>query len=137
MDDGYANGEYRSMEPPVVTQFASPPEPTMHSSDATITISAMEPELPEARLVNVYSQSITPVSYQGDDPIVKFDILFSVSCTCPDSGNVSTYQVVKRIGVDRQKLAQQAKESVPITVVEARKPNGGVPTSRFKTLAGL
>lgn len=129
-DDAYANndyaGDYRSAEPPQVSQLP----------DSTITIGA--PSIVEdPKLITIYTQSITPVSYQGDDIIRTFDIVFSVSCTCPETGNLSTYQVVKRIGVDRVKMAQDARNGVPISIVESKKPGPHISTADVKKLCGL
>jgi hypothetical protein len=134
MDDGYADGGYTTMSPPQVFQL-----PTVTTPDATpdpsITIGAPT-STADMKNVYVYANSINPVSSMGDDPIVAFDVVFSVSCTCPD-GTTKTYQVVKRIGVDKMKMAADAESTTPISIVEAKKPNGGYSTSRAKILAGL
>lgn len=87
--------------------------------------------------VSVYANSINPVSYMGDSAIVSFDVVFSVACTDPSTGSISTFQVVKRIGVDKMKMAHDAQMTTPISIVEAKKPTVMGTTERFKMLAGL
>ena len=113
------------------------------SPDGSIAIGApaaapgMDP-----KSVYIYANSINPVSSMDDSNIVAFDIVFSVSCSCPDTGTASTYQVVKRIGIDKMKMADAAKSTTPISIVEAKQPEPPKPslrmsTDRFKALAGL
>jgi hypothetical protein len=126
MEDGYASGGYAPVEPQVTTM-----------PDASITVSSV-PEPADPSLVSAYAQSISPVTYQGGDAIAKFDVVFSVACTCPDSGNLSTYQVVKRIGIDRAKIGQEARNNVPVSIVEAAREHGfHLSTADTKKLAGL
>lgn len=83
--------------------------------------------------ITVYSNNITPVAYNPDDTINAFDIVFSVQVV--EGSEVKTYQVVKRIGIDKVKLAQQAQFSTPITVVESKKPS--INTKNWRRIAGL
>lgn len=83
--------------------------------------------------ITVYSNNITPVAYNPDDTINAFDIVFSVQIT--EGNGTKTYQVVKRIGIDKVKLAQQAQSSTPITVVESKKPSINV--KNWRRIAGL
>lgn len=91
--------------------------------------------------VYVYANSINPVSSMGgDSTIVAFDIVFSVSST-DHVGTVCTHQVVKRIGIDKMKMFNDAKMSTPISVVEAKKPapkeESRISSDRIKALAGV
>jgi len=133
MDDSYANGGYAAMD--TSSQVVSLPAVPM--TDTGISISAPVSTSP-VKNVTVYANSINPVSYGNDDPIVAFDVVFSVGIVCPDSGATKTYQVVKRIGVDRMKMATDAESTTPVSIVEAKKPMiEGMSTARFKHLAGL
>lgn len=87
--------------------------------------------------VTVYANSINPVSSMGStgSPVVAFDVVFSVGINCGE-GQCKTYQVVKRIGIDKCKMAADAESSTPVSIVESKKP--GVDTAkRFRILAGL
>ena len=94
--------------------------------------------------VYVYAGSITPVSSEPGSAIASFDVVFSVSCMDP-SGTTSTHQVVKRIGVDKMKMANDAKMTTPISIVESEKPAQkaeqpsiiSASRDRLKALAGL
>jgi len=70
--------------------------------------------------ITVYAGNISPVSYNDTDPIACFDVVFTVGLNC--EGASKTYQVVKRIGIDKCKLAMQASSGAPVSVVEAIKP---------------
>ena len=83
--------------------------------------------------ITIYSNNITPVAYNPDDTINAFDIVFSVQIA--EGVGTKTYQVVKRIGIDKVKLAQQAQSSTPITVVESKKPF--INTTNWRRVAGL
>jgi len=130
MDDSYADGGYATMVSLPATPISTP-----DSTVTTVTSSA------PVKNVTVYAQSINAVSYGDDDPIVAFDCVFSVGIVCPDTGSTKTYQVVKRIGVDRQKMAADAESTTPVSIVEARKPEEKgkflTNTARLRALAGL
>ena len=131
MDDSYADGGYSSM-------VGLPADMSITSQDPTV-IPAVLPTS-SVKNITVYANSISAVSYSDDDPIVAFDVVFSVGTVCPESGTTKTYQVVKRIGVDREKMACDAQTSTPVSIVEAKKPlkeGRGISTARFKALAGL
>lgn len=116
MDDGYANDGHATMAIEL-------PSVTTSVGDQSMTIGApmANPGLDPAT-VTVYAESINAVSYGGDSTVVAFDVVFSISCVCPESGRTESYKVVKRIGVDKMKLANDAKSSVPVSIVEAKAP---------------
>ncbi len=141
---------YTSISPPQVTELPSLPlaapytDTETDGADVSITIGSIQEPDPEPATISVYATSITPAMYSNDSPVVAFDVVFAVGITCPTSGNIETYQVVKRIGVDRQKLAVAAKASTPVSIVEAKQPKReladigvGASTARLKALAGL
>lgn len=109
------------------------------TKDSDVTIGQVTHDIrPEN--VYVYANSINPVSSMGESTIVSFDVIFSVSCTDPDGGTTSTHQVVKRIGVDKMKMVNDAKMSTPISIVETKTPTKtpmGLTTARIKALAGI
>jgi len=91
--------------------------------------------------ITVYSQSITPVSYnENAGSVAAFDIVFSVGINCGE-GVTKTYQVVKRIGIDKVKLACDAECSTPVSIVETKsdalKEEAAAQRRRFRRLAGL
>jgi len=94
----------------------------------------------DSACITVYPESITPSgAYDEKSPVCSFDIVFSVGIR---EGDVSkTYRVVKRIGVDKCKLACDAECSTPISVVEdktkAQQTAALVTAKRFRVLAGL
>lgn len=91
--------------------------------------------------ISVYAHSINPTSYMGDDNIASFDVIFSISITDQATGSITTHQVVKRIGVDKMKMAYNAKMTTPVSVVEAKKPapkeESRISSDRIKALAGV
>lgn len=116
----------------VTTDDGDPPESSNNGAHKDID--------PES--VYVYANSINPASTAGDGNMVAFDVIFSVSMSTPDTGTSHTFQVVKRICVDKMKMAHEAKMSTPVSVVESVKPEPekfamNVSTARFKQLAGL
>ena len=121
-------------------QVELPPVPiTSDTVGDSIAIGTPMASQQDARRITVYANNISPVSYNDDDPVVAFDVVFSVGIAC-DDGSTKTYQVVKRIGVDRKKIAADAESTTPVSIVEAKKPlkeNHNYSTARFKTLAGL
>jgi hypothetical protein len=117
---------------------------TPHHDDAydadydDIAIGAPAADL-DCKNISVYANSITPVSYGAVDTVAAFDIVFSVGVNCGDS--TKTYQVVKRIGIDKSKLAATAQSSMPVSIVEAKsaalKEEAAATAKRFRRLAGL
>lgn len=112
------------------------------SPETAVTIGAPAPATVDPTTVTVYANSINPISYSGDSTgIAAFDVVFSVGLACAD-GSCKTYQVVKRIGIDKCKIAAEVENSTPVSIVEAKveetsnqKINETV--SRARRLAGL
>lgn len=90
--------------------------------------------------ISVYAESITMSgAYDTESPICTFDVVFNVGIR---EGEVSkTYRVVKRIGLDKVKLACDAECSAPVSIVEEktqeRKAEAAATAKRFRILAGL
>jgi hypothetical protein len=114
---------------------------TDDSPDGSIALSNPVSNTMDPSSVYVTANSINAVSYVNDSTIVAFDVVFSVSCVEPDSGATKTYQVVKRIGVDKMKMVNDAKVTTPVSVVEAKAPavqqESVMTAARIKALAGI
>jgi hypothetical protein len=116
MEIGYTGGDFTD-DQVVSLPMAMPADV---SADPSVVIGAPQSEA-ELSQISVFAQSINAVSYQQDSPIAAFDVVFSVSIINSE-GCAKTYQVVKRIGVDRMKIAQDAESSTPVSIVEAKQP---------------
>lgn len=91
-------------------------------------------------VVSVYAESITSSgSYDPESEVCTFDVVFSVGIREGDTSK--TYRVVKRIGVDKVKLACDAECSSPVSIVEhateAKKALAAAQAKRFRQIAGL
>ena len=92
------------------------------SMDTSIAIGTPASPTPCER-ITVYAQSITPTEFSGgSNPVAAFDVVFSVGIQC-DDGTCKTFQVVKRIGVDKCRIASEVENSTPVSIVEDKKPN--------------
>lgn len=90
--------------------------------------------------ISVYAESISASgSYDPESPVCTFDVVFSVGIREGDCSK--TYRVVKRIGIDKVKLACDAECSTPVSVVEekseTRKAEATATARRMRILAGL
>lgn len=121
-------------EPISIAQLSLPITTPDSTPDDAIAMGTPVPPVEEKR-ISVYANGIREVSFDLDDPVAAFDVTFRVCVVQGDT--TKTYQVVKRIGVDKLKIANDAETTTPISIVEAKKPTNGIPTSRFKKLAGL
>jgi hypothetical protein len=90
--------------------------------------------------VTIYVESIRPTEYGSTDKIACFDLVLSVGIFC-DDGKTKTYSLVKRIAMDKERIAKQAECGAPISIVEKQAEAKGIlatPTlSRLRRLAGL
>lgn len=126
----------RSMEP------VATPAPEAYDVPAEETVAVGAPNNVHAPAdITVYADKITPVTYSSDNNAVAgFDIVFAVGINC-GGGVTKTYQVVKRIGLDKCKLACEAECGTPVSVVEAKseamKEAAEAQKRRFRRLAGL
>lgn len=121
-----------------VTASLSPVVAYDDAEDATIAVGSPVDKHDPAN-ITVYANSITPVQYGGGEEVAAFDVVFSVGINC--DGVSKTYQVVKRIGVDKCKLACEAASSTPVSIVESKsaalKEEAAATAKRFRRLAGL
>lgn len=89
--------------------------------------------------ISVYAESISySGSYDPECEVCTFDVIFNVGIREGDTSK--TYRVVKRIGIDKVKLACDAECSTPVSVVEhndTAKKEAAATAKRFRILAGL
>lgn len=111
--------------------------------DMTMAIGSPAPAAVDPKMISVYANSINPISFSSDaDGIAAFDVVFSVGVHCGDSSK--TYQVVKRIGIDKARIAAEVENAQPMSIVEAQAEVKPDPTKyvlteveRMRRLAGL
>ena len=112
------------------TAAAGVMSPSSYGDDDAIAIGDVAEADPamDASKITVYAGSISSVSYSETDPIACFDVIFTVGMNC--GGRSETYQVVKRIGIDKVKIAAQASAGSPVSVVESKE----TPEAKVKRL---
>lgn len=71
--------------------------------------------------IAVYMDSAQVSNYDMNSPTVTVDMVLTVSIQNPNGGSAS-YKMVKRIAMDKCKLACDAENLAPTTVVEAEEP---------------
>jgi len=113
------------------------------AGDMTMAIGSPAPAAVDPKSITVYANGINAVSFSSDENgIAAFDIVFSVGVNCGDSSK--TYQVVKRIGIDKARIAAEVENTQPMSIVEAVAEVKPDPTKyvlseveRMRRLAGL
>lgn len=127
--------------------------PPVQDMDDTMVVGAPRHEHDPSK-VSVYAGTITPVANNYGtvssaetasapapaDAVAVFDIVFSVGIDC-GGGVTKTYQVVKRIGIDKCKIACEAECTTPVSIVESKAEaalaEAAATKKRFRILAGL
>lgn len=96
------------------------PPPMMSYVDVTASTS-LPPDVDPQKCdhINVYVDSAQVTGYDQANPMVSVDLVMNVSITEPVSGRTSTYKIVKRLALDKCKLACDAEHMTPTQVVEA------------------
>lgn len=90
------------------------------TQDPSIAIGSPATSVPDPKTITVYANSITPTSFSGDDSsVAAFDVVFSVGIAGGD-GTSKTYQIVKRIGIDKARVAAEVENTAPMSIVEAQ-----------------
>lgn len=123
--------------PPMGADTEAPmPEPEI---DTSVVVGSPDNSRP-ASVISVYADSITPSgSYDETSTVCTFDVVFSVGIREGDTSK--TYRVVKRIGIDKVKLACDAECSSPVAIVEhateAKKALAAAQAKRMRQIAGL
>lgn len=112
-------------------------------NDMSMTIGSPASAAVDPKMITVFANSINACSFSGDENgIVAFDIVFSVGVMCGDTSK--TYQVVKRIGIDKARIAAEVENVQPMSIVEAQpaqvvedKKQVITEVQRMRRLAGL
>ena len=100
------------------------PDPTMDIGyDITADICTPPDVSPEYKHITVSVDSATITNYDNNMPMVNIDLVLNVNismaaCAGAPVSAVSSYKIVKRLGLDRIKLALQAEGMSPYQVVE-------------------
>lgn len=68
--------------------------------------------------ISAYVDTATMGSYDYDSPNVIVDLVMTVNVTNPADNTTKQFKVVKRLSMDKCKLAAQAENSTPVSVVE-------------------
>lgn len=68
--------------------------------------------------ISAYVDTATMGSYDYDSPNVIVDLVMTVNVTNPADNTTQQFKVVKRLSMDKCKLAAQAENSTPVSVVE-------------------
>lgn len=124
--------------PPVSAPVA---EPDMASPAVDPSVAIGSPDNSRhPSVISVYAESIQPSgAYDPDCAVCTFDVVFNVGIREGDTSK--TYRVVKRIGIDKVKLACDAECSTPVSIVEdkseQKKAEAAATARRFRILAGL
>lgn len=130
-----------STVPALATQCAEP------AIDATASV-AVPPDIsPEHKHITVNLDSTQLVCYNAEEPCVTFDMVLNVSICDPQLNNTRYFKMVKRLVMDKVKLALQAETMVPVQVIEAEteeskakklaEESAAAAATRAKQLAGL
>ena len=90
--------------------------------------------------ISIYAETITASgSYDSESPVCTFDVVFNVGIR--EGETSKTYRVIKRIGIDKVKLACDAECSAPVSIVEekaeAKKALAAAQAKRMRQIAGL
>jgi hypothetical protein len=86
---------------------------------ASVTVPA-EVDTSKHEHISVYVDSATVSNYNAKDPCVCVDVVLTVSIQNPITYANSSYKLVKRLSMDKVKLALQAEVLTPFQVVEAK-----------------
>jgi hypothetical protein len=72
--------------------------------------------------IYVAVDSATVSNYSATDPMVCVDLVLTVGITNPIGGESMNYKMVKRLKLDKAKLAYEAESLTPIAVAEEEDP---------------
>ncbi len=103
-----------------VSGMAVADEPKMSSLD--ITSCSKIPDEVDATAhqhISISVESAQPVNYDPTSACVLIDLVLSVGVNNPSTNTSNYYKVVKRLSLDKVKVACEAEQLVPIHVVEA------------------
>jgi hypothetical protein len=108
---------------------------TGREPNTSIAIGTPAASMPCER-ITVHAQTIQTTDYGASSaPVACFDVVFNVGVQCED-GSCRTYQIVKRIGVDKCRIAAEVEHSMPVSIVEEKKADATsvVEEQRIKTI---
>lgn len=72
--------------------------------------------------ISVYFDSATSVSYDENAPDAAFDVVLTVTIRNPETEVIKSYKKVKRIALNKVKLALEVENDTPETVIEGEDP---------------
>lgn len=94
------------------------PEP---SYDITSAVSIpTEVNCAQHKHISVYVDSAAIANYNYDDPCICVDLVLNIGITNPTTNATSNFKLVKRVSMDKVKLACQAETQTPVSVIEAK-----------------
>lgn len=99
------------------TAAAPAPAPAPYDCTADVAVAA-DVKTDEYKHINVYVDSASAVNVEG--PQVMVDVVLSVNITNPTTYACAQYKIVKRLSMDKVKLACQAEFLTPVSVVEQK-----------------
>ena len=118
-----------------ITNMGEPDIAVTIGTPAVCTYKNLEPSK-----ISIFAGAAKINSFKSSNNIATFDMPFDVTIENED-GSFSCYQIIKRIGVDKCKLANEALFDVPVSVVENKKINEVAASSsnifQMRRLAGL
>lgn len=85
--------------------------------------------------IYIWAEGIKSVGGDQSESCACFDITFNISVSDSTRGSPSTFSIVKRVKVDKVKLASQAAAQGPAAVIENKEQRAHL--KRLRTLAGL
>lgn len=111
------------------------------AEDDTVTIGAPAPSTGYTDPSRVAITANTPKlnSFNSTHAVATFDIVFDVTIA-NDAGGFDSYQIVKRIGVDKCRIAEEARTNETVSVVESKSAYKSITESqvyKMRKLAGL
>lgn len=103
---------------------------TIGSPVQTSSCAAIKPEQ-----ISVIANTPRVNTFNATKEVLTFDVVFDVTIQ-KDDGCYECYQVVKRIGIDKCKLAAEALCSDPVNIVESKSTAADL-KNQVRRLAGL
>lgn len=72
--------------------------------------------------IYAYLDSATTTNRDQTNSKLTIDLVLTIAVTNPSTGSTSSYKIVKRVAMDKCKLAIQAEDETPYQVIEATTP---------------
>lgn len=93
------------------------PEPAPHDCTAQVSLPAEIDPMQHSH-ISVYAEGCPQINTTEGSSMISMDLVLNVSISNPVTGTCSTYKIVKRLSMDKIKLAHQAELETPFQVVE-------------------